>query len=69
MPYLFAINLFFLSLLINFYFKEKKEKLCWHLVEVIAAVLTSYQFLSHLFGLASQSFCSQTFHFIACITC
>ncbi|MBS4165283.1 hypothetical protein NEOC65_000336 [Neochlamydia sp. AcF65] len=64
MPYLFAINLFLSSLLINFYFKEKKEKLCWHLVEAIAAVFTAYQFLSPLFGLASQSFYSQIFHFI-----
>ncbi|MBS4165275.1 hypothetical protein NEOC65_000328 [Neochlamydia sp. AcF65] len=35
------------------------------MIEAIVAVLTFYQFLSHLFGLASQRFCSQIFHFIA----
>jgi hypothetical protein len=44
---------------------KKREKLYSHLVEAIAAAITSYPFLSYLFGLASQSFCSQTFHFIA----
>ncbi|MBS4171097.1 hypothetical protein NEOC95_001837 [Neochlamydia sp. AcF95] len=55
--------------MINFYFKEKKREALFAWVEAVAAILTPYQLLSHLFGLASQSFCSQTFHFIACLTC